>query len=643
MADPKFWVPYLKWDAFVADSPAEIGGDPDTDPDKKGIHGGVEVTARLSKGDVRAIRALTTPEHQLYALGVQDTRLDDGFLKLTAAQQEFGLLGKCSVLDLPEDVNLIYTFRPHHVTYNGRQQDLPSITIAAPVIPDEYDPEVSGPLIVNLADAEWLDASTAVSGGYVVRQIPDDVIRNLLTIQFLSNGSGLGAPLDISDLMWDGTSDSIVDATEIGKNVLTADTQAAARGAIGAISGGDFLPITATTDDVDEGATNLYVTTAEKSKLAGIEPAADVTDAANVNAAGAVMETDTSTASMQFVVDEDNMASDSATKIPTQQSVRAYVLAQIAALIGAAPAELDTWIELVSAIQDNEDALEGINTALSGKQALDATLTALAALSTAANKLIYADGADSFATTDLTTYGRTVLGYANAAALKAGLALAKADVGLGNVDNTADSAKPVSTAQAAADTAVANASIAKALMDAKGDLIVASGNDTPIRLPVGSNGQVITADSAEAAGVKWATPSSGGVGGIAAQSAYTAAAETTPSGGAYADLTTTTDQVTIDVGASGVAIVSIGAWFGASTANAQAYISFASTGANVSAAADSRCAYVRAVAGSTIIGGVESSFTLTGLTPGVTTFKMKYRANGGTGTYEHRRIAVLTF
>lgn len=42
-------------------------------------------------------------------------------------------------------------------------------------------------------------------------------------------------------------------------------------------------------------------------------------------AAGAVMETDTSTADMDFVIDEDDMASDSATKVPTQQSVKAYV------------------------------------------------------------------------------------------------------------------------------------------------------------------------------------------------------------------------------------------------------------------------------------------------------------------------------
>lgn len=46
----------------------------------------------------------------------------------------------------------------------------------------------------------------------------------------------------------------------------------------------------------------------------------------------------------------------------------------------------------------------------------------------------------------------------------------------------------------------------------KGDLIVHNGTDN-IRVAVGANDQVLTADSAEASGVKWAT-STGGAGGI---------------------------------------------------------------------------------------------------------------------------------
>lgn len=46
--------------------------------------------------------------------------------------------------------------------------------------------------------------------------------------------------------------------------------------------------------------------------------------------------------------------------------------------------------------------------------------------------------------------------------------------------------------------------------DAKGDLIGGTGADTFARLAVGTNGQILTADSTTATGLKWATASSGG-------------------------------------------------------------------------------------------------------------------------------------
>jgi hypothetical protein len=53
--------------------------------------------------------------------------------------------------------------------------------------------------------------------------------------------------------------------------------------------------------------------------------------------------------------------------------------------------------------------------------------------------------------------------------------------------------------------------IQNAIVDAKGDLIAASAADTPARLAVGTNGQVLTADSTAATGLAWATPTSGGM------------------------------------------------------------------------------------------------------------------------------------
>ena len=53
--------------------------------------------------------------------------------------------------------------------------------------------------------------------------------------------------------------------------------------------------------------------------------------------------------------------------------------------------------------------------------------------------------------------------------------------------------------------------IADTIVDAKGDIIAATAADTVSRLAVGANDTVLTADSSTATGLKWATPSSGGM------------------------------------------------------------------------------------------------------------------------------------
>ena len=48
--------------------------------------------------------------------------------------------------------------------------------------------------------------------------------------------------------------------------------------------------------------------------------------------------------------------------------------------------------------------------------------------------------------------------------------------------------------------------VSKTIVDALGDLIVGSAPDTVVRLPAGSNGHILTANSASGSGLQWAAP-----------------------------------------------------------------------------------------------------------------------------------------
>ena len=59
-----------------------------------------------------------------------------------------------------------------------------------------------------------------------------------------------------------------------------------------------------------------------------------------------------------------------------------------------------------------------------------------------------------------------------------------------------------------AGVATADGAIAKSLLTTKGDIIAATASATPARLGAGTNGQVLTVDSTQTPGLKWATPES---------------------------------------------------------------------------------------------------------------------------------------
>ena len=72
-------------------------------------------------------------------------------------------------------------------------------------------------------------------------------------------------------------------------------------------------------------------------------------------------------------------------------------------------------------------------------------------------------------------------------------------------------------------------SVSKSIIDAKGDLLVGSANDSVDNLAVGSNNYVLMADSAQTLGVKWSalpTASTGGAGTVQLNDGYASTSTT---------------------------------------------------------------------------------------------------------------------
>jgi len=167
----------------------------------------------------------------------------------------------------------------------------------------------------------------AASTSYVERDLVKDTTTNDVFIVNAAHTSSGSLPLTTNTNS--SKYDKIIDVSSpagdltVGGNISTT----------GSITGGSFVIGSANINENDlEAIDSVTAGTVAASKAVVVDVNKDISSFRNLTASGTVTYGSLSDGSITITafVDEDNMASDSATLIPTQQSVKAYVDAQVA-------------------------------------------------------------------------------------------------------------------------------------------------------------------------------------------------------------------------------------------------------------------------------------------------------------------------
>lgn len=127
---------------------------------------------------------------------------------------------------------------------------------------------------------------------------------------------------------------------------------------------------------------------------------------------------------------------------------------------------------------------------------------------------------------------------------------------------------------------------------------------------------------------------------LSPQSAFVATSETTTST-SYTTLATTTDTVTVTVSSNGIVLLGISCELTNDTNDSTTSMSFIASGANsITAGTSGRAITAKVVSGRPDFT-LGTTWLVTGLSSGSTTFSARYRVSAGTGTFLNRYIWAI--
>jgi len=381
-------------------------------------------------------------------------------------------------------------------------------------------PDQAVQVIIAKSTAPTVDTSASGHAARAMGLVWLDTSANLLKIRNQANDAWITLAIDPE------TSNSVdINAGTIDGAVIGGSSAAAVT----------TTNLTATTADINAGTVDAV--------LGGTTPAAvtGTTVVANtsVNIAG-------DGATVTGIKDEDDMSSDSAVKLSTQQSIKAYVDSQVTAqdldvISDSGTIDIDLDSESLTVAGGS-----GLNTSATGSTLTvagdDATTSAKGVASFSSDNFSVSSGAVTIKDAGVVNAeladmaANTVkVRNANSSGVPSDLALATTQIMIGDgtgftaaalsSDATMTNAGVVTVAkiqgEAVSATAAANDQylkystassewqkvdvLAPDRLTTKGDLLVYNTVDSETRLPVGANGKFLQADSTATNGVSWQT------------------------------------------------------------------------------------------------------------------------------------------
>ena len=307
----------------------------------------------------------------------------------------------------------------------------------------------------------------------------------------------------------------------------------------GMVTGNTQTGITVTYQDSDgtldfvvDSQTDNNFTTALKNKLDGIEASADVTDATNVASAGAVMDGDfTSNGFMKrtgagsYTVDTSTYISDLVSDTTPQLGGDLDMNSKFISSGILGIKNTGSQSELRLYCESSNAHYASIKAPAHADFSGDITFT-LPANYGSNGQVLQSNG--SGGTSWVSQNAGTITSVTGTAPVVSSggttpaISITAATTSAAGSMSAADKTKLDSVETNADVTDATNVDAAGAVMNSdlatKGQILVGDGSGDPTALSVGTNNYVLTADSNEATGVKWAAASGGGGGGVSSDS-----------------------------------------------------------------------------------------------------------------------------